>query len=90
MALNIRNAAVEALINEIVGLTGESKTEAVRRALDERRKRLSFHVIAPSRATRLSSLLEQEIWPQVPVSEQGKRLSKAEEEALLGFGEEGA
>ena len=41
MALNIKNAEVEALAAEIARITGESKTEAVRRALAERKTRLS-------------------------------------------------
>ena len=40
MALNLKNAAVERLAAEVARLTGESKTEAIRRALDERRRRL--------------------------------------------------
>ena len=35
MALNIKNAEVERLAAEVARLTGESKTEAIRRALDE-------------------------------------------------------
>lgn len=89
MALNIRNAIVERLIGEIVAMTGESKTEAVRRALEERRQRLAFHVVASTRAQRLKALLETEIWPQVPAPERGRRLRKEEEEELLGFGGEG-
>ena len=44
MALNIKNAEVERLVEEISRLTGESKTEAVRRALEERKGRLAFRV----------------------------------------------
>jgi antitoxin VapB len=36
MALNIRNAETEALAAALAALTGETKTEAVRRALAER------------------------------------------------------
>ena len=41
MPLNIKNLEVERLAEEIARLTGESKTEAVRKALEERRTRLS-------------------------------------------------
>lgn len=34
MALNIKNREVERLAAEIAALTGESKTEAIRRALE--------------------------------------------------------
>jgi antitoxin VapB len=36
MALNIRNAETEALAAALAALTGETKTEAVRKALQER------------------------------------------------------
>ena len=42
MALNIKNASVENLALELSQLTGESKTEAIRRALEERKQRLAF------------------------------------------------
>jgi hypothetical protein len=42
------------------------------------------------RAARLRRVLEREIWPTVPVEVTGARLSKAEEEAILGYGESGA
>ncbi len=40
MALNIRHAETERLAEELARLTGETKTEAVRRALADRLKRL--------------------------------------------------
>ena len=42
MALNIKNREVERLASEVATLAGESKTEAVRRALEERRGRLAM------------------------------------------------
>lgn len=89
MPISIKNPEVERLIAEIAAMTGESKTEAVRRALEERRERLSFRIDGESRATRLRRVLEQEVWPQVPEGAKGHRLTKEEEEAVLGYGEEG-
>jgi antitoxin VapB len=40
MALNIRNAKAERLAEELAKLTGETKTAAVTRALEDRLKRL--------------------------------------------------
>jgi len=40
MALNIRHAETERLARELADLTGETKTEAVRRALHDRLARL--------------------------------------------------
>jgi len=49
MALNIKNRRVEDLANEIAEITGETKTEAIRRALEERRQRLSYLVVQENR-----------------------------------------
>ncbi|VAW41317.1 hypothetical protein MNBD_CHLOROFLEXI01-3225 [hydrothermal vent metagenome] len=87
MVVNIKNQDVENLLNEVVQLTGESKTEAIRKALEERRKRLALYFITPNKKHRLITLLEDEIWPQLPHEQKGVRLTKAEEEAILGFGE---
>jgi antitoxin VapB len=89
VALNIKNANVERLVSEVAALTGETKTEAVRRALEERRARLAFRVDARSRAERLQWFLEREVWPHVPEGERGRRLSSDEEDAILGYGPEG-
>src|SRR5260370_6323470 len=40
MALNIKNRNVEELAAEVAKMTGETKTEAIRRALAERHQRL--------------------------------------------------
>ena len=40
MALNIRNRETEELAEALAGLTGETKTEAVRRALHDRLERV--------------------------------------------------
>lgn len=44
---------------------------------------------APSRPTRLRCYLERELWPVVPAVALGQRLPKAEEERILGYGEDG-
>jgi antitoxin VapB len=89
MALNIKNPRVERLVEEVARLTGESKTEAVRRALEERRERLALRVKGDSRELRLRRFLESEVWPNVPSAELGRKLTRAEEEAILGYGSEG-
>jgi antitoxin VapB len=89
MPLNIKNPDVERLAEEISRMTGESKTEAIRRALEERHARLAHRVGAENRAVRLRRFLEQEAWSIAPKNELGKRLTRAEEEAILGYGPEG-
>ena len=88
VALNLKNAEVEQLAAEVARLTGESKTEAVRKALEERRRRLK--AVAPAeRRARLLRLLRGRIWPSIPRTELGRRLTQAEEDAILGYGKEG-
>lgn len=84
MALNIKNPDVEQLVDEIAHLTGESKTEAVRQALIERKRRLSVRVDGASRAQRTQRFLEREIWPTIPADQLGRRLTRAEEDEILG------
>ncbi len=89
MSLNIKNPDVERLVDELVRLTGESKTEAIRKALDERHLRLALQGMMPRSEARLLAFLEDEIWPHVPPDVLGRRISKAEEEAILGYAEHG-
>ena len=88
MALNLKNAEVERLAAEVARLTGESKTEAIRRALDERRRRLKGPS-AEQRRARVLRFLEKKVWPTLPEGERGRRLTRAEEDAILGFGPDG-
>ncbi len=88
MALNIKNAEVERLAAEVARLTGESKTEAIRRALQERSRRLRGAAPA-DRRTRVLRYLEKSVWPKVPSREKGRRLTRTQEDRLLGFGKEG-
>ncbi len=90
MALNIKNSDVENMLNEMVQMTGESKTEAVRKALAERQQRLVLRFAARQQEIRLRTFLQDEVWPQIPEELRGIRLTKAEEEAILGYGELGA
>ena len=89
MALNIKNSEVERLATEVAARMGETKTEAIRRALEERKQRISFLVTQKDRKTKLAGFLENEIWPIIPKKFMGKRLSRKEEDRLLGYGREG-
>ena len=85
MALNIKNDEVERLATEVARLTGESKTEAIRRALEERRRRLRS-VSTSERRARVLRFLEKKVWPGLPKGQVGRRLSRAEEDEILGYG----
>ncbi len=89
MGLNIKNQEVEKLASELALLTGESKTEAIRRALVERKDRLASRGKL-SRAQRIAHVLEQQIWPSLPAGMRGRSVSKAEREEILGYEPDGA
>ncbi len=88
MALRIESEEVERLVTALAAMTGESETEAVRRALLERRERLSLQ-LAGERGSGFLRYLEEEVWPQAPAGQLGRRLSRDEEEQILGYGPEG-
>ena len=88
VALNLKNADVERLAAEVARLAGESKTEAIRRALEERKRRLTGRSTA-ERRQRVLRLLERRVWPALPAGERGRRLSRAEEDQILGYGRTG-
>ena len=43
----------------------------------------------PDRAARLQRFLEQEAWPVIPEGKGGRALTRAEEDAILGYGPAG-
>ena len=89
MALNIKNREVERLAADVARLAGESKTQAIRRALEERKGRLALRVVRKDRRADLMRFLEREIWPIIPRRLRGRRLSRKEEDAILGYGPRG-
>lgn len=86
MALNIKNSEVEELAREVARLANESKTEAIRRALYDRRQRLLTHRGSTNRQDRLRELLRQRIWPEIPARLRRRGISKAAREEILGYG----
>jgi len=90
MPLNIKDPETERLATEVAALTGESKTRAIRIALQERKQRLGFRIKRRSRKDEMLRFLERDVWPRVPAEERGRRLSQEEEDGILGYGPEGA
>jgi antitoxin VapB len=87
MALNIKNAEVERLATEVAAMAHETKTEAIRRALEDRRQRLAIHRVDTDKLERLMQFFRTEIWPNVPEDQLGKPpMSREEEDAVLGYG----
>jgi antitoxin VapB len=89
MALNIKNPEVERLAAEVAKMTGESKTEAIRKALAERKGRLGSHIVEVDGPTKMLRFLERDVWPRVPKNVLGRKLSKKQREDMLGYGSRG-
>lgn len=89
MAINIKDREAERLAAEVAAMTGESKTRAIRVALEERKQRLAMRVVGRDRGAALRRFLVEEVWTQVPPRVLGRRVSKREREAILGYGAKG-
>lgn len=66
----------------------ETKTEAIRRALEERKARLATFK-RPQSERGLIEFFERTIWSRIPVEALGRPVSKKEREDILGYGPEG-
>lgn len=89
MALNIKNDKVEQLAAEISQMTGETKTAAILRALEERKQRLALGTSGERRLAQTLDFLEKEVWPKIPRKFLGRRVTKKEREEILGYGRGG-
>jgi len=58
MALNIRNSETEDLANELARLTGETKTEAVKKALSARLQKIQQQQDTQNLAEELNEIAE--------------------------------
>ena len=90
MALTIKNAEVERLAAEVAQLAGESKTQAVKVALEERRRRLASGIDPQARVAEALQWLETEVWPHVPPELRGRPHDSHADDELLGYGPDGA
>ena len=85
MALNLKNKEAERLAAQVAQLTGESKTEAVRRSLEERLQRIETATAEGDRERRMREFLAREVWAKLPPDQRGRRLTEAEEDDILGY-----
>lgn len=85
MALNLKNRDVDRLAAEVAAMAKETKTEAVRKALLERKSRLASTQRSLKRSERAKGILE-EFRASFPSGLLGKRLSREEEDEILGYG----
>ncbi len=79
--INLKSECVAVLLEQITQRTGETKVDAVTRALEERLQELN----AKDRAVRTLTWLRTTVWPNLPKTQQGRAPSKEEQEELLGF-----
>jgi antitoxin VapB len=89
VALNFEDQGVDSLASQVTALTGETKTEAMRRALEDRLRRLQLGITNPVTASDLRRFLEEEIWPTIPEDQRYRRMSRDELADILGYGSEG-
>jgi len=89
MALNIKNERVERLAEELARMTGETKTAAILRALEERRERIVARPPAGNQLEHVLDFLKREVWPTIPPKYRGRRVTKKERERILGYGKHG-
>jgi hypothetical protein len=79
MALTILDPEVIAEIEAESTRTSLTPDEVIRRALISQREKTAH------RGEEIERYLASEIWPHIPSELVGKQISKAEEEALLGY-----
>jgi len=89
VALNIKNPEVERLATEVAQLARETKTEAIRRALEERKVRLKVGSSPEEKYRRTMEYLRREVWPHILPEYRGKTMTKEEREEILGIGPNG-
>jgi antitoxin VapB len=87
MALSIKNPEVERLAEELAAVTGETKTEAIRRALEERRQRLTVRVLPARRHQLVIRRLQREVWGNLPPEMLNQPRDRAFEDRVLGYDE---
>lgn len=80
MGLNIKNAEVERLAAEVAAMTGETKTEAIRKALEERKTALTH--AHERRSDLLFEWLERDVWPNIKPEFRDRPMTKADWDAL--------
>jgi antitoxin VapB len=89
MALNIKDLATERLAATLAELTSDTKTGAIRSALEEQLRRLNEKAARRARGERVRRFFVDEAWPQIPADVLGTTITKAQREEILGFGAEG-
>lgn len=82
---SIKSDEVAALLDELVERTGETRVQAVARALEERLSRQE----ADQDVERAVAWLQHSVWNRLPPGVRGAAPSKEEQEELLGYPDDG-
>ncbi len=85
VALTIKDDEVDRLAAEVARVTGESKTQAVKVALQERRVRLAGGIDPAARTAALLEFMEQEVWAHVPAEQRGAPHDQARDDEIVGY-----
>lgn len=80
---SIKSDRVAELLDELVAATGESKVEAVEKALEDRLRSQR----RDSETERLVVWLENSVWSKLPAGVRGAAPSREEQDELLGYDE---
>jgi antitoxin VapB len=89
VGLTIKNDEVERLATEVAGMTGETKTQAIRQSLRERRDRLALRIAPAALTAQQRRFLESEIWGDIPNEILDLPRDTAFEDEVLGYGSDG-
>ena len=89
MALNIKDPVTERLAAEVAELTSNTKTGAIRSALEDQLRRLNEQAGRRVRGERVRRFFVDEAWPQIPSDILGTTTTKEQREEILGYGAEG-
>ena len=79
--VNLKSDRVASLLEQLTQRTGETKVDAVSRALEERLQELK----AKDRSAWTLTWLETAVWPNLSEAQRGHAPTKEEQEELLGF-----
>lgn len=85
----IKNKDVERLAAEVSEMTGESQTEAIREALEERKQQLLLQRPKERGFEALMAEMERHVWSKLPPDQRGKPISQEEQDEILGYGSDG-
>jgi antitoxin VapB len=76
------------LVAEVAAATGESKTEAIRKAMLDRKEKLALPSVE-ERARAIMERMDRELYPLIPEERRGKPLTQEEQDEILGYGPDG-